>query len=304
MATLNTIGELSGEFAGSSPVRYLTGIREIDRYNVLVGPGKVILVGSRPSAGRTLFMLYLFFRIWKTEGIAQCFVTNEESAQECYSRLAAMATGIERLKLREELDLSDPVLPGILNSGRDFIMERRFPWEVIREELILLATEKGVRVFYLDKIQALYSSAKFQNRDQETNYLVREIRNFAAEYGVAFILSSTLNRRVDSREGKVPHLGDLRDSGAMEDHCDAVLLIHRPVLYGITDDEFGNDIRDVAEVYLAKNRYGPTGTLCFQYNSYVPRFEEYVPKPQFDFNARFEKSSGSQSSPDNLIAPF
>jgi hypothetical protein len=44
-------------------------------------------------------MLYLFFRLWKTEGFAQCFVTNEERAQDCYSRLAAVATGIERLKL-------------------------------------------------------------------------------------------------------------------------------------------------------------------------------------------------------------
>jgi hypothetical protein len=79
---------------------------------VLVGPGKVILAGSRPSAGRTLFKLYHFFRIWKPEGIAQCFITNEESAQECYSHLAAVATGIERLKLRKELEWFPDIIKG------------------------------------------------------------------------------------------------------------------------------------------------------------------------------------------------
>ena len=62
-------------------------------------------------------MLCLFFRIWIAEGIAQCFITNGESAQECYTRLAAVATGIERLKLRGELEW----FPDIIESRTRFV---------------------------------------------------------------------------------------------------------------------------------------------------------------------------------------
>lgn len=304
MTTLSTIKSLTDDFQNPQLIRFLTGIKEIDRFNLNISPGKIILVGSRPSAGRSIFLLHLFFNIWKMEGVSQCFITNEESPQELYTRLAALASGVERLKLLEGFDPRLPGYPEILQSERDYILERRIPWEELREELAMLVKKHGVRVFYLDKIQGLSSNGQFQNRDQEVASLMQDIRRFASEYQVAIFLSSTLSRKVDFREGKFPQLADLRDSGAMEDNCDAVLLIHRPILYGITEDENGNSVRELAEVFLAKNRYGPLGTMRFRYNPGVPRFEEYLKPAAFDFNAQYEKNKEFTDYKNQQITPF
>ena len=150
MTTKNTIRSLTVDFQNQESVKFQTGIKEFVRFNVHVSPGRVLVLGSRPSAGRTLFLLHLFYNIWKTEGVSQCFITNEESAQELYTRLAAMVTGVERLKLREQFDPQNPENPEILNSVQDFILERCISWEELREEMAMLASGKGVRVFYIE----------------------------------------------------------------------------------------------------------------------------------------------------------
>jgi len=89
------------------------------------------------------------------------------------------------------------------------------------------------------------------------------------------LLLSQLNRGLETRPGKRPELADLRDSGAIEQDADVVLLIHRPEFYGMLEDRHGNSTKGRAELLIAKNRNGSTGTVLFGYNESMTRIGGY-----------------------------
>lgn len=255
---------------------YSSGIKQFDRRNIEFFPGQAILVGSRPSMGRTTFLFYLYYNLWNSNRLPQCFITNEENGEQAYTRLITTATGIELTTLNKKLGGINEMNDEILQSEQNFILSSQSSWEVIKAELITLIGEKGIKAVYLDKIQGLYSEKKYKSRKQELSYIISDIKEFAVDNQVVFILSSALGRSVERREGKYPILSDLRESGALEEYADTVFLLHRPIMYGITDDENGNSLRNVAELRIAKNRFGTTGDFYFSFYAEIPKFGELI----------------------------
>ncbi len=272
MTKFKSLKELSGAVTNHIEIRYPTGIRQFDRHKVKFVPGQVVLVGSRPAMGRTMFLFYLYYNLWKSNHFPQCFITNEENEDQAFARLACTVTGIELSSFHEKYAALVTPDDEILQSDQNFILSGQSSWEVIKAELLALTEEKGIKAVYLDKIQGLWSSQSFVTREQELSYIIRDIKNFALEKQVIFFISSSLVRLVERREGKYPFLSDLRESGALEEYADTVFLLHRPVMYGITDDENGNSLKNVAEMRIAKNRFGPTGEMNFSFDSNIPAF--------------------------------
>lgn len=287
MTTFHTIGDLSRNAFNRDNSAIKTGIKELDRFRVEVAPGNLLLVGSRPTIGRTSFLLFLFHKIGEAAQTAQCFITNEDTEEHVFLKLAATVTGIERQKLATQADGAPGKAPAILSGDRDFLLERRVAWQDLKKDMDWLVREKQIRMFYIDKVQGLFSAERFSNRDQELGFIIRELKNFALDNRVTIFLSSTLSRAVERREGKSPYLSDLRDSGALEEFCDAIMLIHRPEVYGITSDEDGNNLYKYAELHLCKNRYGPTGHMKFSFNAKIPRFEEFFRYYDYDYENQF-----------------
>lgn len=267
---------LSEQVSGRNVMSYSSGIKQFDRRNIEFFPGQAILVGSRPSMGRTTFLFYLYYNLWNSNRLPQCFITNEENGEQAYTRLITTATGIELTTLNKKLGGINEMNDEILQSEQNFILSSQSSWEVIKAELITLIGEKGIKAVYLDKIQGLYSEKKYKSRKQELSYIISDIKEFAVDNQVVFILSSALGRSVERREGKYPILSDLRESGALEEYADTVFLLHRPIMYGITDDENGNSLRNVAELRIAKNRFGTTGDFYFSFYAEIPKFGELI----------------------------
>ena len=289
MTSFHTFREVSHLAYDRSRGGVETGIREFIRLHIRLVPGSVVLVGSRPSVGRTTFLMHLFRNIHETSGEPQCFISNEDSREEIFLRMASILTGQRHTSWSKKKAEELPASHSLFSSDRDVILSKRLSWEELKADIETVIRETGIRVFYIDKFQGLFSSDRFNNRDQELGYIIRDIRNFATDHGLIFCIASSLSRSVERREGKEPLLSDLRDTGSLEEFCDMVMLVHRPEIYGITLDELGRSLVNYAEVILAKNRFGPTGRMKFAFNPLVPRFEEFVKYNEYDFTARFDQ---------------
>jgi len=292
MNAFKNVKQLTESELTVTQTNYDSGIAAFSRLNTDYRPGQVILLGSRPGVGRTMFLLFLFYNCWKSNGISQVFISNEEEESQVHRKLIATVTGIKLNDIGRKF--GDPAFtyPSILKSEDNFILSRQTSWEELKLDILQLVKENGVKVVYLDKIQGLFSNEKFNNRDQELGYIIRDIKKIAVENQLLFFISSTLNRSVEQREGKRPHLSDIRESGALEEFCDTVFLLHRPEVYGITEDESGNSLMNVAELNIRKNRFGPTGNLHFTFNNQIPRFEEFKAFENHNFEEQFYKTTG------------
>jgi replicative DNA helicase len=102
----------------------------------------------------------------------------------------------------------------------------------------------------------------------------RRLKTLAKELNIPVLALSQLNRNSENREDRMPRLSDLRESGALEQDADVVLLLHRPDLYDV------NDRPGEADLVIAKNRAGPTGTVKLTYRKEFTRFENYFPDEQ------------------------
>ena len=177
-----------------------------------------------------------------------------------------------------------------------------------------LVKEKGVKLIAIDYVQLLYNDIKYtENRYSEINYFTRRLKSLAKELNIPIIITSQLNRAIESREGidaKRPQLIDLRDSGTLCDDSDMVLFLHRPEYYKIFQDDRGNDMRGMAEVIIAKHRNGALGEILLRFKGEFCRFSNpeediCIPMPGEPIGTKLGSSSISKTkvpfSIDNQI---
>ena len=300
MSTFKSINELIEKALVSGNTKYDIDIQELNKCKVDFMPGQVVLIGSRPGIGRTMFMLFIYYHLWKSNLIPQLFFSNEESEMQVTHKLISTVTGIKLSEMDEKFGDPSFSYDRILKSEQNIIKSSQSSWEDLKTDFEWLIKEKGTKAFYIDKVQGLFSDNKFNNRDQELGYIIRDIKQFAVNNQVIIFISSSLSRLVERREGREPYLSDIRESGALEDFCDIVFLIQRPEIFGITEDEMGNSLINMAELHIRKNRFGPTGVVRFTFNNEIPRFQPFNGYYQHDFDKQFYKTTGIP----NTNAPF
>jgi replicative DNA helicase len=132
----------------------------------------------------------------------------------------------------------------------------------------------------IDYLQLMTSPKNRDNRQQEISEISRAMKILAKELKIPIIALSQLNRAVDNRPTKKPMLSDLRESGAIEQDADIVMMIFREEYY-FPEKE---DRRGIAEVIIAKNRHGSTGTVEMQFRS---EFTTFSDKNTGDDNTNF-----------------
>jgi replicative DNA helicase len=127
------------------------------------------------------------------------------------------------------------------------------------------------------------------------------LKSIAKELNVPILALSQLNRSVEMRGGtKRPLLSDLRESGAIEQDADMVMFIHRPEYYGISEDEEGNSLRNVAEIIIAKHRNGSVGDVRLSFRKELAKFvdldeypSDFDPKSMQTFSSKMNDDSGA-----------
>jgi replicative DNA helicase len=138
----------------------------------------------------------------------------------------------------------------------------------IRAKCRRLKRVHGLEMVVVDYIQLMQGSAK-ENRQQEIAEISRSLKNLARELEIPILAVSQLNRNLEQREDKRPRLGDLRESGSLEQDADIVMFIYRDEYYNEHTDRKG-----VAEVIVAKHRAGSTGTVDMTFMPEYTRFSD------------------------------
>ena len=275
---------------------YRSGLEEFDRLKIRLAPGQFLIAGARPGVGKTTFLLFLFSKLWEANGVPQLFISFEESERQLYKKLAASISGTPVDQLSEKYEAVFAEHVDTLVTQHCFFELATPRWEVIRERVEEAAGE-GIRIIFLDKLQSVYTDATHSNREQELGFITRELKRVAMELGLLLIVSSSLNRSVEYRPGKTPYLSDLRESGMIEENGDAILLLSRPEIYGIAEDEFLNNLKNVLEVKVAKNRNGLTGTMNFTFRGDVPSVSVFRGYENQEFLNRFNLLEGDSDTP-------
>jgi len=134
-----------------------------------------------------------------------------------------------------------------------------------------LKLRKGIELVMVDYIHLISPDDPRDHRQEQIAKISRRLKTLARELKVPVIALSQLNRDVERRTDNRPRLSDLRESGAMEQDADIVLLLYRPDYYD------ANDRPGTAEVIVAKNRNGPTGIANLTFLKHLTRFENLSP---------------------------
>jgi replicative DNA helicase len=139
-----------------------------------------------------------------------------------------------------------------------------------------LKRERGIGLLIVDYLQLMSGSAKrVESRQQEVSQISRDLKGLAKEMNVPVVALSQLSRAPESRSDHRPQLADLRESGALEQDADVVAFIYREEQYK-TPEERANlpgDQKNVAELIVAKQRNGPTGTVDLRFTPASMRFD-------------------------------
>ena len=227
-----------------------TGFGGLDR--VLAGMGKsdLILVGARPGMGKTSFVLNIASNVAAKTGKAVCIFSLEMSAEQLVNRMISSedwdSLAIAASRLSSCNILIDDT-SGITVTGMKAKL-RRVP-------------DLGMVV--IDYLQLMQSDRRVDNRVQEVAEISRAMKIMAKDLMVPVICCAQLSRGPESRTDKKPMLSDLRDSGAIEQDADVVMFLYRDEYYKTNESSDPNSApaSSIAEVIIAKNRHGSTGTV-------------------------------------------
>lgn len=154
----------------------------------------------------------------------------------------------------------------------------------VRSSARLLKSKDACDLIIIDYLQLCDMSTKQvnRNREQEVAQATRKAKLLAKELHIPVVLLSQLNRESENRPGGRPELAHLRESGAIEQDADIVILLYRPAMLHIpTDRESGYPTEGLGVAIVAKQRNGETGNVYFGHNQSITKFYDYIPPMEY-----------------------
>lgn len=251
-----------------------TGFDDLDAMTAGLQNGELTIVGARPSMGKSSFLQNIMTHVAMNLGKTVLLFSPEMSKQSVVVRMLGAEAKISTHALRMgALHDSDwPKLTigaGKLAEAPIFIDDTASPAiGDLRYKAHQAKMRHGVELIIVDYIQKLNDpSTRRGTREQEMTSISNGLQALARELDIPVLVASQLSRSVESREGNKPKLSDLRESGAIEQDADVVLMLYREKYY----DKYCKD--DITEVIVGKQRNGPTGTIKLYFNLQQLRFE-------------------------------
>jgi len=260
-----------------------TGFADLDKMTSGLQRQDLIIVAARPSMGKTSFALMLAENAAIHAGAVVGIFSLEMSKEALVMRLLCSQGNIDAQRFRNGF-LSRPEWAqiakslGILADSKIFLDDTASisVLEMRAKSRRLAAEQKKLDLIIVDYLQLMAGSAKrFESRQQEVSQISRELKALAKEMNVPVVALSQLSRAPESRSDHRPQLADLRESGALEQDADVVAFIYREEQYK-TPEERNNlpeDQKNVAELIVAKQRNGPTGTVDLRFTPSSMRFD-------------------------------
>ena len=266
-----------------------TGLTELDQKTGGLQDSDLIVIAARPSVGKTAFALHLA-RSAAMAGNAVAVYSLEMQGERLADRWLAAASNINPYRWRNGI----PTLQEMENahtaaselSGLPIYVDdsTSVSMDHIRSSARLLKSRNQCDAIIIDYLQLCDMTTKQanRNREQEVAQATRKAKLLAKELNVPVVLLSQLNRESENRPAGRPELAHLRESGAIEQDADVVILLYRPALARITTDrESGYPTEELGIAIIAKQRNGETGNVYFRHNSAMTKITEYVPPLEY-----------------------
>ena len=273
---LNTLEKIEKASRNKSAITGIpTGFTDLDYRLSGLQPSDLILVAARPSMGQTAFVLNIAQYVALRKNYTTAIFSLEMSKEQLMNRLFAMESRVDSQALRTG-NLSDSDWDklvesvGIIDNSKLIIDDTPgITVSELRSKCRKFKLEFGLDLIIIDYLQLMSGGKRASdNRQQEISDISRSLKALAREVGAPVIALSQLSRAVESRNDKRPMLSDLRESGAIEQDADVVMFIYR-------DDYYHKDTENpnIAEIIIAKQRNGPTGTVNLVW---LPDYTKFV----------------------------
>jgi len=270
--------ELIENRQGSHVTGIATSYYELDEWTCGLQNGEMIIIAGRPSIGKTSLAVNIAEHIGLMEKTPVAIFSLEMGKQQLAERFLCSISEIDSQKVRRGL-LSDEGYKKLADACAELSEAPIFiddtstltPLE-LRAKARRLKSMHDIRCIIVDYLQLMHlGTQRIESRQQEITTISRYIKALARELNIPVVVLSQLNRSPEGREGHRPRMSDLRESGSIEQDADVVMLLHREDYYHRGQDDY--EPNNTAELIIAKQRNGPTGTVKLTFREKITRFE-------------------------------
>jgi len=253
-----------------------TGFFELDDMMNGLQNGEMVIIAARPSMGKTAFAMNIIEHISADSRLPTAVFSLEMSKQQLAQRMLCSRGQIDAHKLRKGMlqaheyqHLANVV--GELAKAPVWVDDSPGLTVLdLRAKARRLKLQHDIKCIMIDYMQLMDNPGP-ESRQQQISEISRGIKAVARELNVPVLCLSQLNRQSEGRDGHRPRMSDLRESGSIEQDADVIALLHREDYYRMSEPDFQPD--NIAEVIIAKQRNGPTGTVKLTFLNKTTRFE-------------------------------
>jgi replicative DNA helicase len=264
-----------------------------DKLDILTGGfelGNLVIIGGRPSSGKTTFCLNFAKNVSLNQGVL--FFSMEVSDKSLARKFLNETTGASayRLKIGATTEADKLSIENNRHTWKDYNLildqENGINLLTIRSKIKRAMLKNDIKMICIDYLQLIASSGKEFSREQQISRIAEGLKKIAKDFNIVVVALSQLSRAGDSRENKRPILSDLRDSGAIEQNADIVMFTHREEYFLEREkvpehskhyDEWlkcYNNLKGKADIIVSKNREGECGDILFNFNGKQSKFWE------------------------------
>jgi replicative DNA helicase len=270
--------ELIERREGSHVTGLSSGYYELDGLTCGLQNGEMIIIAGRPSMGKTSLALNIAEHIGVVEKVSLAIFSLEMGMQQLAERFLCSYSAIDAQLVRKGM-LSTEHYQELVKSCGDLSEAPIYiddtssltPLE-LRAKARRLKSVHDIRCIIVDYLQLMHlGSGRVESRQQEISTISRYIKALARELNIPVVVLSQLNRAPEGREDHRPRMSDLRESGSIEQDADVVMLLHREDYYHRGDENYQRD--NTAELIIAKQRNGPTGSVSLTFREKFTRFD-------------------------------
>ncbi len=251
-----------------------TGYHEFDTQTAGLQPSDLVILAARPSMGKSAFMTCIAEHVGMIAKMPVAIFSLEMSKEQLIQRMLCSRARVDAHKVRTGF-LAQADWPALTSaaaklSEAPIYIDDTAGLSVIelKAKARRLKSQFGIKIIFVDYLQLMQAAQPGESRQQEISEISRSLKGLARELNVPVIAVSQLSRAVESRTDHRPQLSDLRESGAIEQDADVVVLLLREEYYNPTEENRGK-----AEIIIAKQRNGPVGSVFLSFVREYTRFE-------------------------------
>jgi replicative DNA helicase len=276
-----------------------TNYSDLDQMTTGFQNSELIILAARPGVGKTAVALNFVRNIIIEHRMPVFFVSLEMSNLELAERLLVCQSRVDshdvrsgRINNLQSAAISEAadILRGPPENPVKLFLDDQPAQSLLRISATArrLKLREGIRLIVIDYLQLIEPENRKDPRQEQVSQISRRLKFLAKELNIPILALAQVNRSSEDRQNHTPRLSDLRESGAIEQDADVVMMIHRPDMYGAAGGDGGeaaggggeryqNTNDEDIEIHILKQRNGPTGKITLKYLKRIMRYENFAP---------------------------